>query len=426
MFYKPFCLNTTGHRVQFSLYNGPYPEGCRPFWTGIHYKETIDYRGDFLSGLYYETSLYTPVVFTNPGLDIYLFSLVQKTSYMLKSNNSQVNFTICGLETPQGLTYTSTRQGSQTISRNMMSVLETGQRVSIQYVGHSECCRANLWGGFSVSGYMDPVVAFSVARSTSMTSPGLVRYGTVIVNTGQFNMDNSTFVAHMDGIYYFSISAGLFAHTKAELMLTVNGVDMLTLIQNSTTHNGIKTISSTTLLELQTGDEVTVHLTMGRIYSSVEQHEVSFLGFLYSLKVANSVAWLVSSINGTQTLNTPIFYDTAHIINGTEFHLSEITISISGFYYIYYSLIVDPCSQRHSREYRVYLEVGGIEKKHFYFNYMGKESTTVSGSYIFKLSAGDKVTVGNNGGCLLGYGDFYRSTAFMGFLIEETTREHFK
>ena len=380
--------------------------------------EAMGYTDNVLSGLYASRGSLRPVAFTSPGLDIYLFSLVQKTS-KTRSNNSQVNYTIFGLETPLGLTHTSTRWECQTISRNMMSVLETGQKVHIQYIGMPACCHGNLWGGFSVSGYMEPVVAFSVARNMSLTSLGLVRYSTVIVNTGQFKMDNSTFVTHMDGIYYFSISAGLFAHTIAELKLKVNGVDMLTLFHMKTTHNGIKTISSTTLLELQTGDEVTVHLTMGQIYSSVEQHEVSFLGFLYSLKVSNNVAWLVSSINGTPKRTKRIFYDTAHIINGTEFHNSEITIPVSGMYYIYSSLIVRPC-RPYSPYVFYFVKFGPYGRAEFYFHYTGNDVTSVSGSYIIRLSAGDKLTVHKVNGCPEDFGDLFRSTAFMGFLIEET------
>ena len=369
----------------------------------------------FLSGLYGDINSNLPVAFTSPGLDIYLFSLVKRTSK--KSRNSQVNFTIFGLEIPLGLTHTSTRWKSQTLSRNVISVLDKGQSVNIQYIGMPECCLGNLWGGFSVSGYMDPLVAFSVARSTSMTSLGVITYDTVIVNTGQFKVDNSTFVAHMDGIYYFSISAGLFAHTIAELMLKVNGVDIHVLYRRSTTHNGTTTISSTTLLDLQTGDNVTLHLTNGSIYSSVNQHEVSLMCFLYSLNDTNSVAWLVSKSSDTR--NTPILYDTAHIMNGVEFRNSEITIAVSGLYYIYYSLIVRSCG--YNERYRdVSLKVGLYDRRDFYFYHTGSDATTVSGSYVFKLSAGDKLTVRKFSGCRLDFGDLFRSTAFMGFLIEET------
>ena len=90
-----------------------------------------------------------------------------------------------------------------------MLEVNKGQVIQLQYKGDPVTSQGSAWGGFSVSGYMDPLVAFSVARSTSMRSQGLVTYDTEIVNTGQFNMDTSTFTAPVDGIYYFSISAGL-------------------------------------------------------------------------------------------------------------------------------------------------------------------------------------------------------------------------
>ena len=88
------------------------------------------------------------------------------------------------------------------------------------------------------------------------------------MNTGQFNLTSSTFVAPMDGIYY--------------------------IFHRSSIHKGVETISGTTLLDLQAGDLVRLHLTGGQIHSSVQQHEMSFVGFLYSPKFVAGAAWVIS------------------------------------------------------------------------------------------------------------------------------------
>ena len=142
-----------------------------------------------------------------------------------------------GLFPPMGLTHTSeTFHDELTSSRNIISMLGEGQQVSIVYISGVTAPNQNAWGGFSVSGYMDPIVAFNVARSTNMTSLGLVRYDIEIVNTGQFNM-YCTFVAPLDGIYYFSVSTGLQEHIIVELMLKVNGIDEYIIFHRSSIHN---------------------------------------------------------------------------------------------------------------------------------------------------------------------------------------------
>ena len=132
-----------------------------------------------------------------------------------------------GLFPPMGLTHKSeTFYDEVTSSRNIISMLGEGQQVSIVYISGVTAPNHNAWGGFSVSGYMDPVVAFNVARSTSMTSLGLITYDTEIVNTGQFNLTSSRFVAPLDGMYNFSVSTGLQPHIIVKLMMKVNGIDM--------------------------------------------------------------------------------------------------------------------------------------------------------------------------------------------------------
>ena len=99
-------------------------------------------------------------------------------------------------------------------------------------------------------------------------------------------------------------------------------------------HDGIRTISGSTLLDLQTG-----HL----VYSS-EQHEVSFMCFLYSPKHGNSATWMVSKTDNNSYIR-PIRYNNVHFVKGVQYHnTNTIIASVTGIYYIYNSVMVAPIS----------------------------------------------------------------------------------
>ena len=284
----------------------------------------------------YATSLQVSITltFTSPRIDLYLFSL-------LGLRGDPVQMSMKGLFPPMCLTYTSaTFHDRVTSSRNIISMLGGGQQVSMVYISGVTTPNHNAWGGFSISGYMDPVVTFNVARSTSMTSLGLITYDTEIINTGQFNLTSSTFVAPLDGIYYFSVSTGLQPHINVELMLKVNGIDMYITFHRSIHHNGVENISGTILLDLNAGDKVSVHLTKGQIHSSIEQHEMSFVGILYSPRFVAGLTWVVSVTTGTICTSLGcIIYEKIDVTKGFNMNsFGDMEVPVSGIYFIYYSV----------------------------------------------------------------------------------------
>ena len=354
------------------------------------------------------------MVFTSPGTDLYLFSLVGL-------RGGPVQMSMKGLFPPMGLTHKSeTFHDEVTSSRNIISMLGEGQQVSIVCSSGVTTPNHNAWGGFSVSGYMDPVVAFNVARSTSMTSLGLITYDTEIVNTGQFNLTSSTFVAPLDGIYYFSVSTGLQPHFIAELMLKVNGIDMSIIFHRSSFHSGVETISGTTLLDIQAGDMVSVHLTKGQIHSSIEQHEMSFVGFLYSPRFVAGVAWVVSVTIGThcRSLGCKIF-DKVDVIKGVNIdHFGNMDVPVSGIYYIYYSAFASVRGPTYmtlklNGKELILLSLGSWQ-----IDLNGVIAT--SGSFIYPFKSGNILSVNTLWFPMIIMGDTKRSTSFMGFLIKET------
>ena len=370
--------------------------------------------GDTLSGEGTYSQSGIPMLFTSSGIDLYLFSL-------LGLRVGPVQMSMKGLFPPIGLTHTSeTVHDRVTSSRNIISMLGEGQQVSIVYIYGVTAPYHNAWGGFSVSGYMDPVVAFNVARSTSMSSLGLITYDTEIVNTGQFNLTSSTFIAPLDGIYYFSVSTGLQPHISVELMLKVNGIDMYIIFRRSSHHKGVETISGTTLLDLQAGDLVSLHLTKGQIHSSIEQHEMSFVGFLYSPRFVARVAWVVSVTTSTTCRSVfCLIFDKVDVVKGVNINsFGNIEVPVSGIYYLYYSAFASVGKPTHMS-----LKLNGKElillalsTYHPRLNGL----VAASGSFIYPFKSGDILSVNPMFFHMAIMGDMNRSTSFMGFLIKET------
>ena len=325
----------SGNAVIFSTYVGPYPFEYRTTWTPVWFETVLINDEDSLSGGGNET-IGVPNAFTSPGKDVYLFNLVGL------SYQSLYFLSMTGVNPSMGITHSTIWDNFETHNRNVMLEVDKDQVIQLQFKGSPGAGVGSSWGGFSVSGFMDPLVAFSVARSTSMTSQGLVTYDTEIVNTGQFNLDTSTFTAPVDGIYYFSISAGVDTSGVVSVFLRVNNKNVYNLFFSSSTISGPETIAGTTLLELGKGDEVSLHVTEGEIYSSPAELDISMSCFMYSPKMVSPVAWLVSKTTPDMTEhNQSMIFDQVHIIKRVAFiNKTTVEIPFTGVYYLHLSVAV--------------------------------------------------------------------------------------
>ena len=376
------------------------------------YKYIFVNTGAALSGTGNET-IGVPHTFTSPGSDVYLFSLVGI------AHTQPFHLTLTGVNTSMGITHSNSWDDFETFHRNVMLGIDKKQVVQLKVKGAPAFGGGSSWGGFSVSGYMDPLVAFSVARTTSMTSPGLVRYDTEIVNTGQFNMGTSTFTSPAGGIYYFSLTVGLFTSGTVSLFLRVNNINMYNLFHNSSTSRGVETMSGTTLLELLVDDQVSLHLMEGPIYSTSEEVDISMSGFLYSPKTVSPVAWLVSKTNSDITvLNHSMRYDQAHILKDVKFtNTDTVEIPFTGVYYIHLSVAV-PAGKE---DVKLRLNYNNQTKNRlivFSYSDSRQGSRIVGGSVILPLVGGAKLTIKPITSNIDTFESIYRATSFLGFLLK--------
>ena len=355
-----------------------------------------------------------PLTFTSPGRELYLFSLVALT---FRDVTASVRMT--GVGPNLGLSHESTVYDSfDTLSRNVIVDVTRGAVGHVQYKGQSLCCASNAWAAFTVSGTMDPLVAFTAMRTTSFTNMSPVTYDVDTVNTGEFT--NSTFTAPQDGIYYFSVSAGLQAYQPLRLHVMKGDEVVLEVLHNSTVHNGEWTTSATTLVNLQTGDHVTVRLVEGAIYSSQELMETSFVGFLYSPINSQKAAWSVSKTQSEFVDEwNRIEYDSVSLLEGVEFiDKTTVLAPVAGVYYVHLSTGRATGDNSGAIVYTNNTDPYSFAYLYHYFDSANGYST-LSASYILPLTEGEEVDIRLWDPANI-YGNELGATTFMGFLIYET------
>ena len=388
--------------------NGPDNSTYTQNWTRVNYKDTPI---NISASLKHDKGL----TFTSPGLDLYLFSVMTMAPI-----NGSFSMKIVGLDRGLGLTDQSTNNaGLESLGLNVVVPVPASALIHLEFKQYISASASNGWAGVSISGYFSPLVAFSVAQSHDSLETGVVKYDMQLVNTGTFDMDTSTFVAPQDGIYYFSVGAAVSPFQPAAVRIYKNDTISTEVLHNSTIRNGIEQLSGASLIQLQTGDRVTVQVSQGSIYSSPGTLETSFHGFLYSRNVTSGqVAWRMSKVRTTHVaMNDRVSFDLEHVSVQSNVNMTDttVTIPVSGVYYLHVSITTPPGNKS---DILLHTVNKNIRLQHRSGNLNGYY--TMSGGYVVRLDVGDQVWVEvmNTDGTTV-YGDQHHCTAFMGFLITE-------
>ncbi|XP_066292728.1 uncharacterized protein [Branchiostoma lanceolatum] len=131
-----------------------------------------------------------------------------------------------------------------------------------------------------------PVVAFSVARTTSLeksSSPTVVTYDVVLSNVGgAYNQQTGTFVAAVGGVFFFMFTGMTpnVANTNYYIHLMKNAEKMVRLYEGNGGQAHYQSSSNSAILQLQPGDEVWVELHSGHSLYSDSGRYLTFSGFL--------------------------------------------------------------------------------------------------------------------------------------------------
>ena len=190
-----------------------------------------------------------------------------------------------------GITRTSDMENSANIiSRDFLIPLYEADtlHVSSQYLVYSVYNQLDTsLSIFSLTHTMlDETAAFCVASNHTISGYRKpVPFNTYLYNAGRhYNPLNHTYTAPSDGIYYFSFSVGLIAHSEAEFVLYKNNKAYVNIIRRSTTHNGTDMIGRSVMMRLNRGEQVFMVNEAGRTARSSSMMETSFLGFKYQPK----------------------------------------------------------------------------------------------------------------------------------------------
>ena len=138
---------------------------------------------------------------------------------------------------------------------------------------------------------LDETAAFCVASNHTLSGYRKpVPFNTYLYNAGRhYNPLNHTYTAPSDGIYYFSFSTGLNAHSKAMFALYKNHKAYVNINRKSTIHNGTDTIGRAVMMRLDRGDMIYMVNQAGHTARSSPVLETSFLGFKYQPRHGNMV-----------------------------------------------------------------------------------------------------------------------------------------
>ena len=189
--------------------------------------------------------------------------------------------------------------------------------------------------GFRLDNLFYPLVAFGVQLKRGMNSTGIIKFDHILINEGnRYNISEGTFVAPINGIYFFS------AITSNYVQIIVKGGLHMAVCLCDSMHSSSDKVSTrgSLMLTLNANDRVQVFLNSLNIFKPAIQGDiVSFQGFLYSPRSGNQIAW---SVFRTSLIAGPVDYLPFDVININKASCcwksatNNVNIPTSGIYYI--------------------------------------------------------------------------------------------
>ena len=236
-----------------------------------------------------------------------------------------------------------------TTSRDGIMLLQgaTELWLSSGYKIYSDRYLQTSFSGFPLTLLFDPLVLFSVARSTSLVAPANVRTSYDIVNidtANAWNSVNNEYIAPHNGTYVISLSTGAYPKSPHVVQIRVNNVLLASNIFYDSSHIGIDIISRTIVTTLKVEDRLYTQFDPWQnitfsLYSSTHHQLTTLLGFLYSPYRSVPISWWVGRgkeyfVQGEQY---PLEFDNILINqgNGWNQRTNRYLVPLAGVYYIH-------------------------------------------------------------------------------------------
>ena len=158
-------------------------------------------------------------------------------------------------------------------------------------------CSRLSWSAFRLDSYFDPLVAFSVARLSPVTSQGLITFDIVSKNYGQgWNASTNSFTAPKAGQYFFSLSGALSPAILYVIRFNVdnNEIQYFEFGAANLLQSGDLDLNSVSCFtNLNVGQKITARVTFSNgasfVFADSKDFQLSLSGMLYSPPITNKV-----------------------------------------------------------------------------------------------------------------------------------------
>ena len=160
---------------------------------------------------------------------------------------------------------------------------------------------AIYWSACRIDTLFNPLIAFRVVSTISMTSTGQVTFDVVLLNEGNaWNISANKFVAPYDGIYLFSFSGGILYQNGAVMYLSCEKTKLMRApgSYGDWFFSGVDLVSKTGIITLNATDPIHLHFTQtSYLYSDSTYRPITFSGFYYNPIHSQQVGPLLNKLN---------------------------------------------------------------------------------------------------------------------------------
>lgn len=284
---------------------------------------------------------------------------------------------------------------------------------------------------FSVEDAMVSSAASSalLATTSEPANTTLVNYAIPFQNPvitptipGTYSAATYTYTCTQTGPYLFSVSAAVPAGQRA--LVSLEGVASFfpTMLRSVGAYNGMTTLSRSYLLQCSANTRVRAVLSYGRLNTGPADYNLlTFLVVPYQPRSVTATSWAVyrsTVADASSRAIDPMTFDEVNVNQGSLYNSNNgiVTISTSGYYYLYISAGADErqstyMSVKRTRQgqkvtlfaiYRTATRADGIE--------------TLGHGSLQLLEAGDQLNVAAERGYSI-YSDADYATSFFGILL---------
>jgi hypothetical protein len=267
------------------------------------------------------------------------------------------------------------------------------------------------FGGFQLDNVVSPLVAFSVGRTTTLSSAGQMPYDLINKDTNN-GWSSNRYLVSITGTWVIFFSIG--APNGGDVHVSLYAPNVVTYLHFGSTNNaGEDTLSKTVVIPVTAGSSIYTYLNDPPVYSDI-RYQTALMGFLYAPRLLLPVSWCVASETTYAGTTDPVPFDVVLTNEGNGWNAitNIFTVPVTGVYYIHMTAGI-----YYPYPTKMELLVNGVVKANVYRSSVTHNNVdTRSRAIILPLNENDQLKIRIPSGYRL-YSDGNRYTIFSGFRI---------